>query len=121
MLIKLDNHSDCITGEELFCGNAELDLFVYLVGQVRPLHSCPAGAETRLQGHPFHVLRHLQQLQNIDVRSWKWEKNQNKNRENVMCLHAELKKAREGVRAESDGGNMLLMMPEWQDFVVWLI
>lgn len=42
--------------EELFGGSTELDLFVYLVGQVRLLQATPAGAETSLQGHPLHVL-----------------------------------------------------------------
>lgn len=35
-----------------------------------------------------------------------------------MCLHAEMKKL---MKTESDGGNMLLMMSGWEDFVVWLI
>lgn len=30
-------------------------------------------------------------------------------------------RAHEGVKADSDGGNMLLMMSGWRDFVVWLI
>lgn len=89
MLKKLDHSSSCLTGEELRCGNAELDFFVYLVGHVRALHSCPAGAETSLQGHPFHIFRNLQQLQNIHVMGWKWENKPKK--KNVMCLHAEMK------------------------------
>lgn len=116
MLIKLDHNSSCLTGEELRCGNAELDFFVYLVGQVRALHSCPAGAETSLQGHPLHIFRNLQQLQNIHVTGWKWE---NKKRCYVSTRWNE--RAHEGVKADSDGGNMLLMMSGWRDFVVWLI
>lgn len=62
-----------ITGKELFRGNAELDLFVYLVGHIRPLCPCPACAQASPQGHSFHPLGHFQQLQNIDVNSCKWK------------------------------------------------
>lgn len=44
------------TREELFGGSTELDLFVYLVGQIYLLRAPPASAETSLQGHPLHVL-----------------------------------------------------------------
>ena len=48
------------TREELLGGSTQLDLFFYLVGQIRLLHAPPAGAETGLQGHPLHALRQLQ-------------------------------------------------------------
>lgn len=93
--LLLDSSRDRLTGEELFRGNAELDLFVYLVGHVRPLCSCPAGAQASLQGHPFHVFRHFQQLQNIDGTSWKW-----KTKKQMLCLvvYTEMKKLLKGLR-----------------------
>lgn len=87
ILIKLDHNSGCITGEELLRGNAELDFFVYLVGQVRSLHSCPPGAETSLQGYPFHVLRNIQQLQNIDLTGCKRENKSKKKKRKMLCVH----------------------------------
>lgn len=116
ILIKLDNNSDCITREELFCGNAELDIFVYLVGQVRPLHSSPAGAETSLQGHPFHVFRHLQPLQNIDVTGWKQGK-----RRKMLCVYMVKWKGSWGGWGRIKWWQHAFNESGWLDFVVWLV
>lgn len=45
-----------ITREELFGGSTELDVSVYVVGQVGLLQTLPAGTETGLQGDALHVL-----------------------------------------------------------------
>lgn len=54
-----------LTGKQLLGGGTQLDLLVDLEGQVRLLLSMSADAESRLQGHAFHVVRQIQYLQNV--------------------------------------------------------